>query len=120
LEIHKYYSVVAGVNRDGEEVLSACRVAHSELESWLAKQLLPTDRVVIESTTNACHVYDLLEPLVKEQRQGVTRPQFARYYLMRLGIGSELKRVSLDPEFPYKLAPLDEVLDLYPELRPPG
>ena len=37
----------------------------------------------------------------QEQRQGNTRPQFARYYLMRLGIGNELKRVALNPEFPY-------------------
>ena len=64
LDIHKYYSVAAGVDRDGEEILSPCRVEHAELESWLAKHLLPTDRVVIESTTNAWHVYDLLEPLV--------------------------------------------------------
>jgi hypothetical protein len=27
--------------------------------------------------------------LDEEQRQGMTRPQFARYYLMRLGIGNE-------------------------------
>jgi len=66
LDIHKYYSVVAGVDRDGKEVLSACRVEHMELEDWLKKHLLPTDRVVIESTTNAWHVYDLLEPLVAE------------------------------------------------------
>jgi len=64
LDIHKYYSVVAGVNRDGEEILPACRVEHFDLGNWLPKHLLPTDRVVIESTTNAWHVYDLLEPLV--------------------------------------------------------
>ncbi len=66
LDIHKYYSVVAGVDRDGEEILPACRVEHVELEGWLPKHLLPSDRVVIESTTNAWHVYDLLEPLVAE------------------------------------------------------
>jgi transposase len=66
LDIHKYYSVVAGVDRDGQEILPACRVEHLDLEDWLAKHLLPTDRVVIESTTNAWHVYDLLEPLVAE------------------------------------------------------
>jgi hypothetical protein len=53
------------------------------------------------------------------QRQGMTRPQFARYYLMRLGIGSELKRVALNPDNPYKLASMEEVLALRPELRPP-
>ena len=57
--------------------------------------------------------------LDEEQRQGMTRPQFARYYLMRLGIGNELKRVALNPKFPYKLASVEEVLALRPELRPP-
>jgi transposase len=66
LDIHKYYSVLAGVDREGEEVLAPRRVEHVELEDWLAKHLLPSDRVVIESTTNAWHVYDLLEPLVAE------------------------------------------------------
>jgi transposase len=66
LDIHKGYSVVAGVNRDGEEVLAPKRVEHVNLESWLPKNLLASDRVVIESTTNAWHVYDLLEPLVGE------------------------------------------------------
>ena len=66
LDIHKYYSVVAGVDREGKEILPACRVEHLDLENWLPKHLLRTDRVVIESTTNAWHVYDLLEPLVAE------------------------------------------------------
>ena len=66
LDIHKYYSVVAGVDREGKEILAACRVEHLDLEDWLPKHLLQTDRVVIESTTNAWHVYDLLKPLVAE------------------------------------------------------
>ena len=48
-----------------------------------------------------------------------TRPQFARYYLMQLGIGNELKRVALNPEFPYRLASVEEVLAIRPELLPP-
>jgi hypothetical protein len=48
----------------------------------------------------------------------VTRPQFTRYSLMRLGIGDELKRVTLNPQFPYRLASVEEVLALRPELRP--
>jgi hypothetical protein len=73
---------------------------------------------------------------------------FARYYLtlappatvraastpvrdgrasVRLGIGNELKRVSVNPKNPYKLATMedvlarkDTVLPCWPELRPPG
>jgi len=57
--------------------------------------------------------------LDEEQRQGMTRPQFARYYLMRLAIGNELKRVALNPQFPYRLASVEDVLALRAELRPP-
>jgi transposase len=46
-------------------VLQAVRVEHQDLEGWLEKKLLSTDHVVIESTTNAWHVYDLLAPLVE-------------------------------------------------------
>jgi len=64
LDIHKHYSVIAAVNREGEIVLDPVRVEHEDLEARLNKQLLPSDQVVIESTTNAWHIYDLLEPLV--------------------------------------------------------
>jgi hypothetical protein len=53
-----------------------------------------------------------------DEEQRMTRPQFARYYLMRLGIGDELKRVALNPQFPYRLASMEEGLALRPELRP--
>jgi transposase len=65
LDIHKHYCVVAGVDRDGRVVLQAVRVEHADLEGWLKKNLRATDQVVIESTTNAWHVYDLLVPWVE-------------------------------------------------------
>jgi len=65
LDIHKYYCVVAGVDREGRIQLQPVRVEHADLEEWLKKKLLSSDNVVIESTTNAWHVYDLLEPLVE-------------------------------------------------------
>jgi transposase len=65
LDIHKKYCVIGGVDREGRVVLHAVRVEHPDLEGWLKKNLLPTDHVVFESTTNAWHVYDLLEPLVE-------------------------------------------------------
>ncbi len=40
-------------------------------------------------------------------------------HLMRFGIGIELMRVALNPDFPYHLASVEEVLALRPELRPP-
>jgi transposase len=65
LDIHKHYCVIAGVNREGHGLLHPVRVEHADLEGWLKKNLRSTDRVVIESTTNAWHVYDLLEPVVE-------------------------------------------------------
>ena len=65
LDIHKHYCVVAGVDREGRVLLQPVRVEHADLEGWLKKHLWSSDQVVIESTTNAWHVYDLLEPLVE-------------------------------------------------------
>ena len=49
-------------------------------------------------------------------RDGLTRQQFARYYLMRLGIGHDLTRIALDPKHPRKIATEAELLALRPEL----
>jgi transposase len=65
LDIHKHYCVIAGVDREGRILLQPIRVEHADLEAWLKKHLCSTDQVVIESTTNAWHVYDLLAPLVE-------------------------------------------------------
>ena len=65
LDIHKHYCVVAGVDREGQVLLQPVRVEHADLEEWLKKKLLFSDQVVIESTTNAWHVYDLLVPLAE-------------------------------------------------------
>jgi len=55
--------------------------------------------------------------LDEDQRRKLTRPQFARYYLMRLGIGDELQRVALDPKHPHRLATVEQIQALFPELR---
>jgi transposase len=65
LDIHKHYCVIAGVDREGRVLLQPVRVEHADLEGWLKKNLRSMDQVVIESTTNAWHVYDLLAPLVE-------------------------------------------------------
>ena len=66
LDIHKHYSVVAGVSFEGQVVVEPVRTEHADLEGWLKKHIQPTDFVVIESTTNAWHIYDLLEPLAEK------------------------------------------------------
>lgn len=65
LDIHKHYSVIAGVDREGKVMLPPVRVEHADLEGWLKKNLCSTDHVVIESTTNAWHVFDMLDPLAE-------------------------------------------------------
>ena len=55
--------------------------------------------------------------LDNEARDGLTRSQFARYYLMRLGIGQDLTRVALNPKYPYRLASEAELLALRPEVQ---
>jgi len=66
LDIHKHYSIVAGVDFEGQVIVEPVRIEHADLESWLAKHIQSTDHVVIESTTNAWHIYDLLEPLAEK------------------------------------------------------
>jgi transposase len=66
LDIHKHYSVEAGVNFEGQVVVEPVRIEHADLEGWLKKNIQPTDYVVIESTTNAWHIYDLLVPLAEK------------------------------------------------------
>lgn len=65
LDIHKHSCVIAGVDREGRVLLQPERVEHADLEGWLKRRLLSSDQVVIESTTNAWHVYDLLAPLAE-------------------------------------------------------
>ena len=50
-------------------------------------------------------------------RDGLTRQQFARYYLMRLGFGHDLTRIALNPKYPRKLASEAELLALRSELN---
>jgi hypothetical protein len=49
---------------------------------------------------------------------GLTRQQFAKYGLLRLGVGQDLTRI-VRSNLPRRIAPAEEVLKLKPELRPP-
>ena len=50
---------------------------------------------------------------------GLTRQQFVKYGLLRLGVGQDLTRI-VRSGLPRRIAPAEEVLALKPELRPPG
>jgi hypothetical protein len=53
--------------------------------------------------------------LDEDQRRKMTRPPFARYSLMHLGIGDELQRVALNPKHPHRLANGAEMRKQWPE-----
>ena len=54
----------------------------------------------------------------KEAHQGMTRQQFAKYGLLRLGVGEHITQIVRDG-LPRRIAPTEEVLAIKPELRPP-
>jgi len=57
--------MVGAVDQTQQTVLPPRKVALTDLQSWAEKYLRPTDHVVLEATTNAWYVHDLLEPLVE-------------------------------------------------------
>lgn len=64
LDVHKDYATVAILDAQLNTVSQPRRVSIGELEGWTRRNLKPTDKVVLEATTNAWHLFDLLQPLV--------------------------------------------------------
>jgi len=64
IDIHKHYVLLGGMNSQREWVLRTRKVRMSRFPEWVLKNLRPTDAVVIESTSNAWEIYDLIEPIV--------------------------------------------------------
>jgi transposase len=64
LDIHKKYFVAAGVDRKLNPVLGVHEAPIRQLERWAKRYLTPEDAVVLEMTTNAYAVYDILKPIV--------------------------------------------------------
>jgi transposase len=56
--------MVGAVNTHQEVVLRPQRVELVAFETWAGKHLQPTDEVVLEATSNAWYIYDLLQPWV--------------------------------------------------------
>ncbi len=71
-----------------------------------------------ETATIAYKMLTWAWSLDETARKGLTRAQFAKYGLLRLGIGQDLERIERGG-YPRRLAPAAEVLALKPELRPP-
>lgn len=66
LDVHKSYVMVGAVNTEQEVVLKPRRVAMNYFETWCTKNLQASDEVVLEATSNAWHIHDILKPQVKE------------------------------------------------------
>jgi transposase len=64
LDIHKHYVLVGGMNSLKEWVLRPRKEQMSRFPEWVQKNLKSTDAVVLESTSNAWEIYDLISPLV--------------------------------------------------------
>jgi len=64
LDIHKHYILVGGMNAQREWVLRPRKVQMPRFPKWVQKNLKPSDMVVLESTSNAWEIYDLISPLV--------------------------------------------------------
>ena len=65
LDVHKQYVMVGIVDGQQRLLLSPRKVSLTELEDWAKKHLHPSDAVMLEATTNAWYIYDLLQPLVE-------------------------------------------------------
>jgi transposase len=66
LDVHKHYVLVAAIDATQKVVLSPRKISMERFEGWAQEQLLPTDAVVLEATTNAWTLYDLRAPLVAQ------------------------------------------------------
>jgi transposase len=64
LDVHKQSIMVTAVDAHQQTVLRPRRLAHAEFAIWAQMHLEPTAAVVLEATTNAWPLYDLLQPLV--------------------------------------------------------
>ena len=60
MDLHKNYVMVAAVDAEQEVVLQPLRVEMAQLADWAAGHLTEEDQVVLEATSNAWPVVDLL------------------------------------------------------------
>jgi len=93
----------------------------------IARRILVSIWHVLTKREPYCHfdeetiAYKMLiwaQAIGEEGRQGLTRQQFAKYGLLRLGVGQDLERI-VKGGGPRRIAPAEEVLALKPELAPP-
>jgi transposase len=63
LDIHKEYVLAGGQNAKQEWVMPPRQIKMAKLREWASANLQAGDAVVIETTTNAWDIYDIVAPL---------------------------------------------------------
>jgi hypothetical protein len=74
--IHKHYLMIGGIDAEQRIVLQPRKVELHRFLTWAKANLLPTDAVVLEATTNAWTIYDQVVGLVA--RVAVVHPAKVR------------------------------------------
>ncbi len=64
VDVHKHYVMVGAVDENKQTVIHPRKVSLVEFEGWAKKYLGSTDEAVLEATSNAWYVHDLLKPIV--------------------------------------------------------
>ena len=63
LDLHATYIMVGALDAHQRVVLQPRRVKLDHFAAWAMRHLQPTDQVVLEATTNAWYIHDLVQPL---------------------------------------------------------
>lgn len=66
LDVHQKHVMVAAVDRQQGGLMSPRKVSTDSFERWARANLGRSDRVVLEASGNAWHLYDQLKPIVGE------------------------------------------------------
>jgi transposase len=64
LDVHHDTVVIAAVDHEQKVILKPKEIRMYQLQAWVQHGLEPTDQVVLEATSNAWTIHDLLKPLV--------------------------------------------------------
>jgi transposase len=66
LDVHKHYIMAAALDATLKVILSPRKIPLEQFPEWAHREFRVTDAVVLEATTNAWELVDLLVPLVHE------------------------------------------------------
>jgi len=109
-----------------EDGLGWCRL-HKTIDTTVARKLLVSIWYILSKRQPYSHFDDetiAYKMLIWSQRmdahalKGMSRQQFAKYGLLRIGVGHDITRI-VRSGLPRRIAPASEIYNLKPELRPP-